>query len=327
MRQAGSGFALRLARVTMLHDIRYAVRTLTRTPGFTAVAILSMALGIGGTSAVFSLFRAVFLSPLPFPAADRLVTITERRASGEAGFPISGHEYGAWKSQSQVFERIAMYRGDRMNLTGAGEPEAIGVLQVSADFFPALGLRPAYLGVVASRTRFGELRESLLGRGISAEPLDHIRNPAGLDIGARQPEEVALSILAEVVQLSRSAAAAETAPAPRPENEEAVDPVCGMTVVVATAQHRAEHDGRSYFFCNPRCREKFLLAPERGVIYTELKSNSSSYQRRQLIQKNQWAADREVAGLCDERIQAFDATQLEPPAAAPEEAAVSKQPA
>ena len=69
--------------------------------------------------------------------------------------------------------------------------------------------------------------------------------------------------LAEVVQLSRSAAAAETAPAPRPENEEAVDPVCGMTVVVATARHRAEHDGRSYFFCNPRCREKFLLAPER----------------------------------------------------------------
>ncbi|RPH67478.1 MAG: YHS domain-containing protein [Myxococcaceae bacterium] len=127
----------------------------------------------------------------------------------------------------------------------------------------ALGLRPAYLGVVASRTRFGELRESLLGRGISAEPLDRIRNPAGLDIGARQPEEVALSILAEIVQLTRSASAAEPAPVPRPEREEALDPVCGMTVVLATARHRAEHDGRSYFFCNPRCREKFLLAPER----------------------------------------------------------------
>ena len=102
-----------------------------------------MELGIGGTSAVFSLFRAVFLNPLPFPDADRLVTITERRAGGgESGFPISGHEYGAWKSQSQAFERIAMYRGDRMNLTGTGEPETIGVLQVSADFFPALGLRP-----------------------------------------------------------------------------------------------------------------------------------------------------------------------------------------
>jgi len=128
----------------MLHDIRYAARTLTRTPGFTAVAILSMALGIGGTSAVFCLFRAVLLNPLPFPEADRLVTITEGRASGAtAGFPISGHEYGAWKSESQVFERIAMYRGERLNLTGGGEPETIGVLEVSADFFPALGLRPA----------------------------------------------------------------------------------------------------------------------------------------------------------------------------------------
>ena len=127
----------------------------------------------------------------------------------------------------------------------------------------ALGLLPEYLGVVASRTRFGELRASLLGRGISSEPLDRIRNPAGLDIGARQPEEVALSILAEIVQLARTHAAEEPAPPPLPEANEAIDPVCGMTVVIATARHRAEHAGRSYVFCNPRCREKFLVAPER----------------------------------------------------------------
>jgi len=127
----------------------------------------------------------------------------------------------------------------------------------------ALGLLPEYLGVVASRTRFGELRASLLGRGISSEPLDRIRNPAGLDIGARQPEEVALSILAEIVQLARTHAAEEPAPPPLPEANEAIDPVCGMTVVIATARHRAEHAGRTYVFCNPRCREKFLVAPER----------------------------------------------------------------
>jgi len=127
----------------------------------------------------------------------------------------------------------------------------------------ALGLLPEYLGVVASRTRFGELRASLLGRGISSEPLDRIRNPAGLDIGARQPEEVALSILAEIVQLARTHAAEEPAPPPLPEANEAIDPVCGMTVVIATARHRAEHAGRTYLFCNPRCREKFLVAPER----------------------------------------------------------------
>jgi len=126
----------------------------------------------------------------------------------------------------------------------------------------ALGLRPAYLGVVASRSRFGQLREGLLARGVSAEPLDRIQNPAGLDIGARLPEEVALSILAQIVQLSR-AQMAEPAPPPAPETHEALDPVCGMTVVVATARHRAEHDGHTFFFCNPRCREKFVAAPER----------------------------------------------------------------
>ena len=127
----------------------------------------------------------------------------------------------------------------------------------------ALGLLPEYLGVVASRTRFGELRASLLGRGISSEPLDRIRNPAGLDIGARQPEEVALSILAEIVQLARPYAAEEPAPPPPPDATEAIDPVCGMTVLIASARHRAEHAGRTYLFCNPRCREKFLVAPER----------------------------------------------------------------
>ena len=127
----------------------------------------------------------------------------------------------------------------------------------------ALGLRPTYLGVVASRTRFGQLRDSLLGRGVSVEPLDRIHNPAGLDIGARLPEEVALSVLAEIVQLARTHAAEEPAPPPPPDATEAIDPVCGMTVLIASARHRAEHAGRTYVFCNPRCREKFLVAPER----------------------------------------------------------------
>ena len=73
------------------------------------------------------------------------------------------------------------------------------------------------------------------------------------------------------------------------------------------------------------CVQQFLLQPDRGVIYTELKNNSSSYQRRQLIQKNKWTTDREVAGLCDEQIQAMDATLFEP--AAPAEQAEAKKPA
>jgi xanthine dehydrogenase accessory factor len=122
----------------------------------------------------------------------------------------------------------------------------------------ALGARCAYVAVVASRTRFGEIRESLLARGVSAAAIDQVHNPAGLDLGARVPEEVALSILAQVVQIRR---AAQAQPAPVEVEPSEIDPVCGMTVIVASARYRATHAGHEYFFCNPRCREKFLADP------------------------------------------------------------------
>jgi xanthine dehydrogenase accessory factor len=125
----------------------------------------------------------------------------------------------------------------------------------------ALAVKPAYLGVVASRTRFAQLRETLLLRGVTQGALERVKSPAGLDLGARLPEEVALSILAEVVQLRRLRADGPT-PEALPVEQEELDPVCGMTVVVATARHVGEHAGRTFYFCNARCREKFLAAPE-----------------------------------------------------------------
>jgi xanthine dehydrogenase accessory factor len=127
----------------------------------------------------------------------------------------------------------------------------------------ALAAQPGYVAVVASRRRFGELRAALAARGVTPEALDRVRNPAGLDIGARLPEELALSILAEIVQLRR--AASPPVVEETPAEPEAIDPICGMTVVVATARHVAEHEGRTYYFCNPRCREKFLATPARWL--------------------------------------------------------------
>jgi len=136
---------------------------------------------------------------------------------------------------------------------------------------------PGYLGVVASRARAAEIRQALAARGVSEAALGRIKSPAGLDLGARTPEEIALSILAEIVQVRRAAEAAEgaaaaagtgghpaeaTAPAPsaaHPRQER--DPVCGMAVPVAAATPRAEHDGRSYFFCCGGCRERFVADP------------------------------------------------------------------
>jgi xanthine dehydrogenase accessory factor len=127
----------------------------------------------------------------------------------------------------------------------------------------ALAAHPAYVAVVASRKRFAQLREMLLARGIAPQTLDSIHSPAGLDIGARQPEEVALSILAEIVQLRRARAETRPAESARAAPGSAIDPVCGMTVAVAGARHRAEHGGRAFHFCNARCREKFLADPQR----------------------------------------------------------------
>ena len=136
---------------------------------------------------------------------------------------------------------------------GEGDEEAIRA---------ALALHPAYLGVVASPKRFGQMRETLLAQGVSAEALDAIRCPAGLKIGARAPEEIALSILAEIVELRRSAKPAEVEePAAAPAT--ALDPICGMTVDIATARHTAEHAGRTWYFCCGGCRTRFLAEPER----------------------------------------------------------------
>lgn len=128
----------------------------------------------------------------------------------------------------------------------------------------ALAAQPLYLGVVASRRRFAELRETLLARDVPAAALDSIRNPAGLDIGARRPEELAVSIFAEIVTMRREAAAAPPARLsllPPPAAARAIDPVCGMSVDVAGARHTLELDGVAYYFCCARCRERFAAAP------------------------------------------------------------------
>jgi len=131
----------------------------------------------------------------------------------------------------------------------------------------ALALAPNYLGVVASRKRFAQIRETLLAGGVKEPALAAIHSPAGLNLGAARPEEIALSVLAEIVELQRSGvqAAEATSPAETAETAEAVDPICGMTVTIAGARHTAEHAGITYYFCCGGCRERFLAAPQSYV--------------------------------------------------------------
>jgi xanthine dehydrogenase accessory factor len=126
----------------------------------------------------------------------------------------------------------------------------------------ALAVEPAYVGVVASRKRFSQIVDTLAARGVSADTLARVTNPAGIDIGARSPEEIALSILAEIVRVRHAAVhvADDVSSASAIPDER--DPVCGMSVVPATSRHRADHAGRTYHFCCGGCRERFLASPE-----------------------------------------------------------------
>ena len=123
-----------------------------------------------------------------------------------------------------------------------------------------------YVGLVASRARGAAVREMLEQRAVPG--VAAIRNPAGLDLGARTPPEVALSILAEIVQahpdgtrLAAAVLAGAPPPTAPPAPATAVDPVCGMSVGIASARHTAELDGVTYYFCCAGCRGKFVDAP------------------------------------------------------------------
>jgi predicted permease len=151
----------------LCQDIHFGLRILRRNPGFTAVAVLTLALGIGANTAIFSLIHAVLLRPLPFPQPDRLVRIWERRAaSRDANFPVSGHEFAAWREQSHVFERMALFDTGALTLTGRGDPESVGILRVSADFFPLLGVQPASgRAIQDGEDRSGRERVAVLSDG------------------------------------------------------------------------------------------------------------------------------------------------------------------
>jgi len=130
-----------------------------------------------------------------------------------------------------------------------------------------------YVGLVASRRRAATMMTMLEENGVPGTGTIH--NPAGLDLNARTPPDVALSILAQVVKAgSGERAVADsvardpaTAPAPPPEPEHAIDPVCGMSVNVATARHSAEVGGAVYYFCCASCRSRFLQNPQPYVAH------------------------------------------------------------
>jgi len=126
------------------HDLRYAFRVLRKDRGFTATALLILALGIGANVSMYSVADAVLLRPLPYPNADRVVVVWERsRAQKLEAFPVSGPNYLDWRARSRSFAALAALRLREMNLGGMEPPERVRVAAVSPSLFEVLGVRPA----------------------------------------------------------------------------------------------------------------------------------------------------------------------------------------
>src|SRR5436190_14641562 len=125
-----------------MNDLKFAFRQLLKNPGFTAVAVLTLALGIGANTAIFSVVNAVLLRPLPYPESGQVVQLRADRPGSPSTF-IGSATFVEVKAQSQSLARIAAYSGGDMTLTGAGPAERVVSVAVTADFFPLLGVQPA----------------------------------------------------------------------------------------------------------------------------------------------------------------------------------------
>ena len=187
-----------------MNDLKFAIRQLRKSPGFTVAVVLTLEVGIGIDVAMSSLIHAVLLSELPFPEADRLVAISETWADGIS--PMSYPDYLDWKAAQHSFDEIAVSRRDDFNLTGNGEPERFSGLFVTASYFRVLkvppkvgrtffdeedsvaGVNPVVLSEHLWRSRFAA-DPTIVGRklilntisyevvGVAAESLSIIRNP------------------------------------------------------------------------------------------------------------------------------------------------------
>ena len=151
---------------TFWQDLCYALRMLWKNPAFTAVAIITLALGIGANTALFSVVNGVLLNPLPYVQSDRLVALYSRTVD-ESKFSISYPNFQDWVRENRFFSSMAAYRSQDYSMTGMGDPERVPAEMVSATFFPLLGVNPV-IGrtFLPEEDRLGAAPVALIGSGL-----------------------------------------------------------------------------------------------------------------------------------------------------------------
>lgn len=126
---------------TLIQDLKYAFRMLLKSPGFALIATLTLALGIGANTALFSIVNGVLLRPLPYSNPNELVILSEKTMNFERS-SISYPNFMDWQRDNSTFSSVAAYRSDDFSITANGDTERVSVGMVSASFFPTLGVTP-----------------------------------------------------------------------------------------------------------------------------------------------------------------------------------------
>jgi putative ABC transport system permease protein len=152
---------------TLLQDLRFGARMLLKNPGFTLVAVVTLALGVGANTAIFSVVNAVLLRPFDFGEPGRVVALWEHVPAKGGRWRVAPANFLDWKQQNQVFEEVAAFSASTLNLTGEGEPAELSGSRVSEGYFGALGVRPA-LGRAFLPEEYepGQGRVVILGQGL-----------------------------------------------------------------------------------------------------------------------------------------------------------------
>lgn len=189
----------------------------------------------------------IYIEPIMPPEQLAIVGTTPvARALVSMGATL-GFDVVSTLADASLDERAAIVIASR----GDGDEDAVR---------DALATPARYIGLIASRKRGDELVGALRDLGVSAEALTRLKYPAGLDIHARSEEEIALSILTEIVAKRPQVAISKAPPA------EAVDPMCDMTVAITETALHADHDGKTYYFCGPGCLRRFLADPAAATL-------------------------------------------------------------
>jgi putative ABC transport system permease protein len=190
---------------TFFQDLRYGARMLLKQPGFTLTAIVTLALGIGANTAIFSVVNGVLFRPLPYADADRLYWITIDRQDLGNRFTLSNADFLILKQHNQSFEKLALMQGDLMILTGGPEPERIPAHRVSADYFAALGAQPE-LGrtFLPDEDQPGKPLVAVISHGLWQRHLNSDPEPAGRTISLNDKTYTVVGVMPPDFRLFRS---------------------------------------------------------------------------------------------------------------------------